>query len=125
MISIFYSQDFDRKWKFSLFNHFIDFLGCVALNVLNGFFDSSGIDNGKEINRNVKSTIAALCILNKSFANEKSRWRLIQSKEIGWLNNKLINKLVSMIWSEVLLTKKKILIKISRVFIFMVNCYLF
>lgn len=98
------SQDFDGKWKFSLFDQFIVLLGGDALNTLNGFFNSFGINNDEEINRNIRSTIAALCILNKSFANEKSRWRLIQSKAIGWLNKNHpakwedeINKLASTI----------------------------
>lgn len=80
------SQDFDGKWKEPLLNDFVRMLEIKSENkALENFFTSLNISNDE----NIKSTIAALCVLNKLFSDERSKWILIEKKAILFLNSKI------------------------------------
>ena len=83
-------QEFNGMWKADLFDQLLDFLSdehAGAGEALSNFFVSMKIGDDEE-GRNMRSTIAALCILNRVYAKENSKWKLIQIKAINWLNSK-------------------------------------
>lgn len=84
-------QDFDGKWKFYLFDWLID---CInkqrnyndTINIFNKFFTSLNIEESDSYD-DIRSTIVAICVLNKLFEEENKKWKLIQTKAINWLNS--------------------------------------
>lgn len=104
LTSIVSLQDFDGKWKYSLLDQLIDILGINRDNkAFISFISSLNVKN-EEIEGNIKSTVIAICILNKLYINDQSKWMLIEKKAINWLNSQVkanwendINKLVSIL----------------------------
>ena len=82
------SQQFDGRWKSDLFEQLMEFVDSEKRHFLVEFLDSLGVKEDED-GGNIKSTVVALCVLNKSFQSEELKWRQVQRKAVLWLKSKL------------------------------------